>query len=224
MRTLVTALVVLLLVAVGGDLLAEKVATDRAESRLRDEGLRNPQVSVGGYPFLTQLIGRSFDHVTVTADAIDTASGRARDLDVAASSVSSRSGDRALVGSLRASGRITYAEVLARAKVRGVTLEPAGDGQVRVTGTIDLLGDQHTLAAVGRVKASDRAIDVTPSGFQLDGAPVRTPRLLDQLTRIYTLRYRLRDLPQGLTITDLAAADDGFHVVVTGTDVTVPAG
>ena len=77
MRTLLVTLVVLLLLAVGADRVAEKVATDRAESRLAAEGLRDPQVEAGGFPFLLQLLDRRFDDVHVTAAALD-GTGRPR--------------------------------------------------------------------------------------------------------------------------------------------------
>ncbi len=224
MRTVVVALVVLLLAAVGADRLAEKVATDRAETRLAAEGLRDPRVDVGGFPFLSQLLAGSYDDVRVTAVSVSSSSGRARDLTVTARSVSVPGQDRATVGSLRATGLVTYAEVLSRAGVRGVRLEPAGGDRVRLSGRVDLLGQSRPIAAVGRVRGTGRTVRVTPDEFELDGEAVSSSRLLAQLDRQYRLVYRLPDLPQGVEFTDVHPRADGFRVVLTGTDVSVSTG
>jgi hypothetical protein len=65
-RTLLVTLVVLLLLAVGADRVAEKVATDRAETRLAAEGLQDPHVEARGFPVLLQLLDRRFDDVHAT--------------------------------------------------------------------------------------------------------------------------------------------------------------
>lgn len=224
MRTLLVTLVVLLLLAVAADRVAEKVATDRAENRLAAEGLRDPHVEAGGFPFLTQLLDRRFDDVHVTATALEAPSGRARDLDVTATSVSWPQNGTATVGSVRATGVVTYDEVLRRSGARGVRLEPTSAGRVRLRGDGEVLGQTVPVAAVGNVRAAGRSIRVVPTRFEVDGAPVDSASLLDALGARFTLSYQLRDLPAGLRVTDVTARRDGFHVEVTGRDVELPTG
>lgn len=223
MRTLIVAVVVLLLAAVGADRVAERVATDRAESRLAAEGLRDPQVEVTGFPFLTQLLARQFDDVRVTATALDSGSGRARDLAVTGRQVSLPTGAVRL-GSVRGSALVTYDEVVRQSGARGVRLERADAGRVRLRGDAEVLDQSVPVAAVGRVEAAGRSVRVVPTGFEVDGSPVDSASLLDALGARFTLTYRLRDLPEGLKVTDVRATADGFRLVVAGKDVSVRAG
>ena len=224
MRTLLVTVVVLLLVAVGADRVAERVATDRAESRLVSEGVRDPQVEAGGFPFLTQLLDRRWDEVHVTASAVSSSSGRARDLDVSATDVSWPQAGAATAGSVHGTGVVPYAEVLRRSGAHGVRLGQAADGKVRLRGAAEVLGQSLPVAAVGKVEAAGRSLRVVPTGFEVDGAPVDSTALLDALGARFTLTYRLRDLPQGVRVTDVTARPDGFEVEVTGRDVTLNVG
>ena len=224
MRTLLVTLVVLLLLAVGADRVAEKVATDRAETRLAAEGLHDPQVEAPGFPFLLQLLDRRFDDVHVTASALEAPAGRARDLEVTATSVSWPENGAASAGSVRATGLVPYDEVLLRSGAKGVRLELADGGRVRLRGDAEVLGQTVPVAAVGRVRAGGRSLRVVPTGFEVDGVPVDSASLLDTLGARFTLTYRLRDLPKGLRVTGVTARPDGFQVVATGHDVVLPAG
>ena len=224
MRTLLVALLVLALAAVGADRVAERVAADRAERRLAAEGVADPQVDVRGFPFLTQLLARRFDDVRVTASGLDSRAGRARDLQVTGRGVTLPRAGSATVDEVRAGAVVGYDEVLRQTGARGVELGPADGGRVRLRGRAEVLGRSLPVAAVGRVEAAGRSLRVVPTGFEVDGTPVETAALLDALGARFTLVYRLRDLPAGLRVSDVAARADGFHVVVTGRNVTVPTG
>src|SRR5450830_2063907 len=74
-RGVVVGVVVLGVLAVGAVVadraaasLAEQRAVTEIEAKLHVSG--TPQVDVGGFPFLTQLLARSIDHATVHADAV----------------------------------------------------------------------------------------------------------------------------------------------------------
>jgi hypothetical protein len=223
-RAFLVVVVVLLLAAVGADRVAERVATDRAETRLAAHGVQNPQVSVGGFPFLTQLAARHFDSVTMSGDAVTSSRGSARDLTVVAHDVTLPQGGHATAGSVRGAGLVTYAEVLRRSGAQDVTLSAASGGRVRMRGTATVLGQSLPVAAVGRVRAAGRSLRVVPTGFEVNGASVNSASLLDALGARFTLVYRLTGLPAGLRVDSVTATATGFRVVVTGHDVTVPTG
>jgi hypothetical protein len=223
-RAFVVVVVVLLLAALGADRVAEHVTTDRAETRLASEGVTRPQVDVSGFPFLTQLLDRRFPEVRLTASGLATRAGRARRLVVSAHDVSLPQQGQATAGSVRATGFVTYAEVLRRSGANGVDLEPAGDGKVRLRGDAQVLEETVPVAAVGRVTAAGREIRIEPTRFEADGVPVDSAALLDALGARFTLVYRLRELPRGLRVADVEPGPTGFRVVVTGSDVTLPTG
>ena len=224
MRAFLVVVVVLLLAAVGADRVAERVATDRAETRLAAHGVSDPQVSVGGFPFLTQLAARSFKSVTMSGDAVTSSSGSAQDLTVVAHDVTLPKRGHATAGSVRGTGLVTYAEVVRRSGAHGVALSAASGDRVRMRGTATVLGQSLPVAALGRVHASGRSLRIEPTGFEVAGKSIDSASLLDALGARFTLVYRLTSLPSGLRVDSVTATSTGFRVVVTGRDVTVPTG
>jgi hypothetical protein len=223
-RAFLVVVVVLLLAAVGADRVAERVATNRAETRLAAHGVSDPQVSVGGFPFLTQLAARSFKSVTMSGDAVTSSSGSAQDLTVVAHDVTLPKGGHATAGSVRGTGLVTYAEVVRRSGAHGVALSAASGDRVRMRGTATVLGQSLPVAALGRVHASGRSLRIEPTGFEVAGKSIDSASLLDALGARFTLVYRLTSLPSGLRVDSVTATSTGFRVVVTGRDVTVPTG
>jgi hypothetical protein len=223
-RAFLVVVTVLLLAAVGADRVAERVATDRAETRLAAHGVSDPRVSVAGFPFLTQLAARSFDSVTMSGDAVTSSGGSARDLTVVAHDVTLPQGGRATAGSVRGTGLVTYAEVVRRSGAQGVSLSAASGGRVRMRGTATVLGQSVPVAALGRVRAAGRSLRIEPTGFEVAGKSVDSASLLDALGARFTLVYRLTSLPSRLRVDSVTATSTGFRVVVTGRDVTVPTG
>lgn len=222
---MLVVIVVLLLAGVGADGVAERIVTDRAETRLAAEGVIRPQVEIRGFPFLTQLLDRRFTDVRLTAPALRTAAGRARDIDVTASDVEGPRGGHATAGQVRATGIVTYDEVLRQAGVRrGVELGPAGRDKVRLRGDAEVLGQNARVVAVGRVTGNGRTIRVEPTRFEVDGEQVRSAALLDALGARFTLIYRLHNLPEGLSVRSVEPGPGGFRVLVEGSDVTLPTG
>ena len=222
MRTFVVFLLVLGGAAVAGDRVAEHLAAGEAESRLAAHGLTDPQVDVGGFPFLTQLAAREFSDVRVTASALDVDQGTAQDLDVTARSVDAPAGGDVTVGEVEGTGLVSYDEVVARAGVPGLQMRPGDSPEtVRMTSTVRVLGEPVDVVATSTVRAGGRTVRVTPRSFELaDGSSVAgslTTTLADRLTVVYPLR----DLPDGVTVRAVQATQDGFAVTVEGRDVVL---
>lgn len=220
MRAFLVVLVVLALAGVGGDRLAQRLATDEAEQRLVAEGFQDPQVDVGGFPFLTQLLSREFDTVDVGSTSVQRDGLRARGLTATATRVSAPSGGQVSVGRLTGEATVTYDEVLRRLGLPGLRLARAGDRQVSLRRDVTVLGRTLTVTAVGRVRALDRRLRVEPTGFELaDGSSV-SAELEAALKEEFSVTYPLRELPDGVSVQEITAARDGFVVQVTGEDVT----
>lgn len=220
MRAFLVFLLVLAGAAVAGDLVAERVATSAAESRLAAHGVGDPEVEVSGFPFLTQLLSRDFSEVHVTGSTLEVGGARAEDVSVTGHDVTAPAGGDVTVGRLAGVGLVTYDEVIDRSGARGVRLEK-GDSpdKVRVVGSVDVLGETLDVAAVSRVRASGDTVRVTPRSFELaDGGTVGTA-VEEQLADRFTLTYRMSDLPDGVSLRGVRAADDGFLVRVVGRDV-----
>ena len=219
MRKLLVALIVLALVGIAADRVAHRLATNEAESRLVSHGLEDPTVSVGGFPFLDQVLQRQFDEVRVQATSLQTESGRAEDLDVTAYDVDAPAGGPVTVGRLEGHGTVTYAEVLRQAGVEGWELSDAGNGNVRIQRDVTVLGRTVTATATGRVEPRGQRLRVVPTDVRVEGgagAAGVAATFADQLA----LTYSLRALPDGMTVQKVEAGPTGFVVTVAGSDLT----
>jgi hypothetical protein len=219
MRKLLVFLVVVGLVAVIGDRVAEKFATDEAQRRLVSAGLTAPQVDVRGFPFVTQLLARRFDDVHVSTSAVRIGTGHANQVSGTARDVRVPSSGPAIVGQLTARGTVPYAEVLRQVHHEGLVLRSAGAGQVQVRRTVSVLGRSVAVIARGRVSAHGNKLVVTPTAVKLaSGASVGSSLsgvIADQLS----FAYRIRGLPDGVHIDRITPASSGFVVDVSGRDV-----
>ncbi len=220
MRKLLVALVVLALVGIAADRVAHTLATNEAESRLVSHGLEEPDVSVGGFPFLDQVLQRSFDEVRVRATSLQTGSGRAEDLDVTAHDVDAPAGGSVTVGRLSGHGTVTYAEVLRQAGVEDIELSDAGDGNVSIQRDVTLQGQTVTATATGRVEPRGQRLRVVPTDVQIEGGGAGARALADTFADQLALTYSLRALPEGMTVQRVEAGPDGFVVTVSGRDLT----
>jgi hypothetical protein len=219
MRRLLVFLVVVGLLAVVGDRVARKFATDEAQRRLVAAGLTTPRVDIRGFPFLTQLLARRFDDVRVTSPAVTIGTGHANQVSGTVRDVKVASSGPATVGRLTARGTIPYAEVLQQAHQVGLRVSSAGAGQVQLRRQVSVLGRTYAVVARGKVAARGNRLLVTPTSFELAGGGVVDQRLSDLIANRFTFSYPIRGLPAGIQIDRITPVGDGFVVDVSGSDV-----
>jgi hypothetical protein len=219
MRKLLVFLVVVGLLAVVGDRVARKFATDEAQRRLVAAGLTSPQVDVGGFPFLTQLLARRFDDVRVTTTSLRIGPGHADRVSATAHDVEVPSSGPATAGRLSARGTITYAEVVRQADQGGLRLRGAGSGQVQMRRDVSVLGQTYAVVARGRVASKGNRLLVTPTSVRLAEGGTVDERLSGLLEGRLAFSYPIRGLPEGVQIDSITPAAEGFVVDVSGRDV-----
>jgi hypothetical protein len=172
----VRRLVVLLLVLVGLLLVADRIAVTVAQShvadRIRvDQHLdRTPDVSIGGFPFLTQPVTVTVHDVTAGALRVQRLTAHLHGVHVPFSAVAHGSVSRVPVDRASAELVVTYADLDAALSGQGVQVSYAGAGRVHVA----------TSAGSGdaRVSIEPQAIRLTGDGVELriplPGLPFRT--------------------------------------------------
>ena len=214
MRKLLVTLVVLGALFVGLDrvalVLAERAVAAQAQT---SGGLATaPDVAIAGFPFLTQVLRGSLDDVRVSA--ADVRRGDARLTSFAAElrdvqvSLSDAVGGRITavpVSAITATALLSYAD-LAAAHGRGLVVTSAGDGLVRVTGTVTVLGRSVSASAVSSVRLDGRFVVVTAQRIEVGGGSVGTAGLGGRLD----LRVPIGTLPYGLLLTGLTADAGGL--------------
>ncbi|MDQ1697791.1 MAG: hypothetical protein QOJ03_3144 [Frankiaceae bacterium] len=205
MRRLLITLVVLIGLLVVADRVAVTAAQRDVARRIQvDQHLQSqPDVKIGGFPFLTQLIGGTYDDVTVsvgdlTSGQLDISSLRVqlRGVHVSFGDVISQHISRVPVDRAAARVVLSYADLndwLGASK--GLRVEPAAGGQVRVTtGT----NNDSNLGLSGTARPSVRgdSVVLTVAG----SAEVEIP---------------LSGLPFGMQLNAVKATQEGIIVSAT---------
>lgn len=224
LRTLLIVVVILGGLFVGADRLAVHIAENKAADQIRSsEGLSaSPHVDIKGFPFLTQVLGKTLDQVDITMDGVEAdAQGRK----VRITRVKAQLHDVRISGSFssavaaRATGtaHISY-EDLTKASQTGAKVTYGGSGKVKVTGSVLVLGRTVTRSVTSSVSmVGTNRIRVHADTVPGEGIPG-----LEGLVRGKTdFDSAIGGLPSGLRLEKVQATPDGVDVGVTGTDVTL---
>jgi LmeA-like phospholipid-binding len=226
-RALLVLVVVLGVLFVLADRVGVSVAEDRVADRIAERGglPGPPEVDITGFPFLTQAVSGRYDDVRIALTAEDLGQPEGTSADVALRGVHVPLSD-VLDGSVqqvpvdRIDGTATLSYALLSAQLGGDThLEREGNG-LRITRTVELLGQEVPLTASGEVAldGSDLVLDVdeaTGAGVELPGVVV------DRASDLLDLRYTVPPLPFGLQLTGVRPADDGVVVDVAATRTVI---
>ncbi|MER6130165.1 DUF2993 domain-containing protein [Streptomyces sp. NPDC001795] len=239
------ALRILLIVAVILGVLfviADRVAVHFAESEAADklratENLAStPDVSIKGFPFLTQVAGGELDDVHVGIKNYEAATGngsekiRIDDLNAEMKGVKF-SGDYSSATAASATGTalVTYDELLKTAKseptqvapgvtARVVGLSDGGNGKIKVAVEAKVFGAKlpspvYVLSTVtvqgNKVKVHADALPAI-GGVQLAEGRIRA---------ITDFQQAIDQLPGGIQLDKVQAAEDGVEITVKGSDV-----
>jgi hypothetical protein len=236
MRRLLVAVFILLILAVAADRLAWLLAEREVGARIQSsEGLsQRPDVSIGGFPFLTQVVRGQYASVRADLEdltveqglTIDQARVHLTDLRVPLQSLIERSLDSVPVRGATVTGTISYAslDAVAASKIPGDELAITfGQGssdaasQVAFTGTyangavsLKVSGDATVTADGGQL-----VISVVPDSLGL-------PRLVRaEVVRLLGISYRVPPLPLGLTVSRVAVSAGGVAVTATGSNLVL---
>ncbi|MEU4128254.1 LmeA family phospholipid-binding protein [Streptomyces wuyuanensis] len=197
---------------------AESEAAEKVKAR---QGLSGTaEVSIAGFPFLTQVAGKELERVDVTLRGIETSANGRRvvisELSAALHDVRLGAGfSSATATTATGTARISYAD-LAEASDEDVTPAYGGNGKVKVTGSVDVLGRTISRSVVSTVSLVDgdtirvRADEVPGEGI---------PRLEDLIRQKTDFDRKISGLPQGMKLEKVQAEEDGLVITVSGTNV-----
>jgi hypothetical protein len=231
-KVFVTALLALVILAVAADRLSLVVAQHAVATQLQASGglSTRPDVSIRGMPFLTQAFAGKYDDVEVSTSGVTAGGGRLSRLDVTLRGVQLPLAD-ALTGmvsevpvdSLRATVLMSYADIESQLRDRRLSVGPA-HGQLRVTGSVQVLGRTITASALSTVKLSGASVVVTAKRFEVGNA-VASRAVSLALGNRFDFVIRVGQLPYGLTMSSLRVAPEGViatadaaHTVLQRTD------
>lgn len=216
-------LLVLLGLFVAADRIALSFAENKAATALQSSQhlSTKPDVSVAGFPFLTQLAARRFGEVIVTAGDVTVGENRDVNLErvrVDLHDVTVTNGYSAVHASTAtAQATIGFAEL---SRLLHTPVRDGGDGRLVAEPTVHLLGQTFS----GRVSAvvhasSARGLTFGDPKVSVNGVNVPSA-VADALARVFDHAISLSGLPFGVRVTGAAVTSAGVEVALAGNDLT----
>jgi len=210
---LVIVLLAILGLLLGLDRAAAAITADRIAAKLQTEGFpAEPNETVEGFPFLTQVIRHHLDGVKVTATrfAVDAVTAS---IDVHATDITLDSGYQSgTIAQVNGTGLITFASLAklpGLAAVPGLKISSDGPHMVKLSANLAILA----ATAIARVKLASPH-EIVLRLVSASGVPAA---LLDPIRH---LAVQIPALPLGLTVQSVAVGPQGVLIRVSGSNAS----
>jgi LmeA-like phospholipid-binding len=224
LRITLIVFVVLGILFVAADRLAVYFAESEAADKIKSsQGLTStPDVSIKGFPFLTQVAGKELDEVEIGMDGLTTDAGGGRTVRVTKLSAKlhhvriSSSFSSATADSATGSAHISYAD-LSTAAGQGITVgyagkDESGRGRVKITG--QLLGFSMSTYSTVTIVNGDT---IRMRAESVPGSKV--PQWEDKVRERTDIDRKIDGLPAGMRLDKVESNKDGIDVSVAGNNV-----
>ncbi|MGH1553927.1 LmeA family phospholipid-binding protein [Streptomyces sp. L7] len=239
LRILLTVVVILGVLFVVVDRVAVYFAQDEAAGKVQtSENLASaPDVSIKGFPFLTQVASGELDDVelgiktyeatTANTTGSGTSTIRIDDLKADMKDVKFSNGySSAIAASATGSASIAYDQLLKAAKseptniltgvdAQVVGLSDGGNGKIKVDVKVSALGQETTYPVLSTVTVDGDTVKV-----HADNLPKLVVDLADSRIRSITdFQQTIDQLPGGVKLASVQAAKNGVEIKVKGSNV-----
>jgi hypothetical protein len=204
---------------------AEQVTTELASYQVESDP---PDVSIGGFPFLTQVGAGQYEQVTLLLRDVGTGEVRLSEVELIATGVSAAAStllaQEGPIDAERIDGTATigYDTVAALAGRDGLTVAPIDGGALRIEVDDEVLGEPVTLVGTANLSVVDGTVQLRVSDVEFEepsGVPPGAERLIDEVTNDMALDVPLPPLPYNLTVETVRVESAGLVVGVSATDV-----
>ncbi|WP_162908242.1 LmeA family phospholipid-binding protein [Allorhizocola rhizosphaerae] len=223
----VVVLVLAVLLAVAdrvGAHYAEQAIGERVSAQLASRQITSspPEVTVKGYPFLTQVLRGNYTEIRVNLRDVKTGNLPIPQLDVRAYDVRA-SLDGILNGTEKVTatrvdgvGTLSYASLVEASGIRDLTM--SGDGNVlRISGNVPVAG---LLTGAARVTVIDGRVRIQVTELTAANANASTNAVLNQYkSRLGAATFSLPQMPFQLQLSSVTPATTGLEIGMTATEV-----
>lgn len=241
-RRLLISTIVLLLVVGGLLFAADRAAAAYAERAIADQvrqevAKQNAQaavsdVTVGGFPFLTQVLAERYESISIVLrdvrGSVDGNQVTLPQLDVDAHNV------RASIETLRSgrgdvtaetvdgSGTLTYSSVADLINRPGLQLSEK-NGKLVVKAPLEVLGQKFTVTGTAKVGVAGDQVRIAFEGLTAEGLPAipAAQALVNAYAKQISIDIALPALPFQLKVHDVQPRPDGLAVTATAKDVPI---
>lgn len=220
----VIAVLAVLAVLIAGDRVANAVAQNTLASALQSElsTPTKPDVSIGGFPFVTQALGGSFSSVQVTADDATVQDGDSTiaiaHLDATLTGITATDRYQSIVADRgEATALVDWASISALA---GQQVSYVADDRMRIDFSVPIgrLSIEGFLTGRPQLNPDDQTVTVVDP--QVTVAQVDVPQaVVDAVSRIVLRPFEIGALPYDITVTDLTVQPDGVSLSGSGQDI-----
>lgn len=224
--------ILLILVVIFGGIFvaADRFAVNYAEGEVAakvrtSQGLStDPQIDIKGFPFLTQILGKKLDRVDVTLDGVE-AGAEGRKLSVGRMNAELRdvslSDNFSSAVAARATGTavIGYDDLTRAAGDKDVKLAYGGNGKVKVTGAVKILGQEIRRSVLSTVSLANGGRSLAVRADEVPGQGI--PGLEGMIRKKIDFVRPIDGLPKGLKLDMITPVETGMEITVSGTDVNL---
>jgi hypothetical protein len=229
---LVGVLIIILIAGllVVGLYVGDRYAHRRAEQRVADllqTQLGTPQppmVSIEGFPFLTQVAADSIGRIHVVADQLGETNKAPVILahaDLIMTDVDTNDWFKSMkVAHSEGKARLDYAKL---SSLAGAPLAYGGEGRVEIAVNTTVVRREVEAVITGSPRLNAKDQTMTLSDARIAVAGVKLPDFTAQALLAAVLKpIPLKGMPLGMTVTKIAAAEDGLQVDLVGDNQTIP--
>ncbi|HET9518752.1 MAG TPA: DUF2993 domain-containing protein [Actinoplanes sp.] len=244
-RLLITLSVLLVLLGIAGFVVdrlgasyAEQLIADRVAAQVADNGATSaaPDVTIGGVPFVTQVLAGEYQQITIGLRDFKGPAGNGQTvrlplLDIRANDVRAplaaiRSGSGQIVATtVTGVGTVDYAGLAELVGRDGIALGER-DGKLTMRGPVEALGRTFTITGTAELTVVDdvlrvRFAELTAEG--VTGLPA-VQDLLDSYAKDVSVDVKLPKLPLRLAVTAVQPRPEGLVVTAAADEVPLGAG
>lgn len=223
-KGLLITLVVLVGLVVAADrigvLVAEKEIAKNVQSQYDLD--HRPDVTIHGFPFLTQALGGHYKHIDIGLGDLDRDNVQLYDTKVelrgvnaALSDVANGDSSKITADSATSVATVPY-EVVNRYAPKGVKVSNSGS-KLLVKGRISVLGIGSDVTATVKVRPDGRTIRATPEEIDAGGADVPS----SVARRFFSFTVPVTVLPVGTRVSDIQVKDNGLRISMVADDVSL---
>ncbi|MGW0436612.1 LmeA family phospholipid-binding protein [Micromonospora sp. NPDC003197] len=239
-RRLLITLIVLLIVLAGVLAVADRLAVGVAERAIADQAEREltrqqitssqPDVSVNGFPFLTQVANGQYESITIKVrDAEGPVQGQSVRLpeinidarDVHAPLDSLRSGQGTITAkTVVGTGTVSYDTVAQFMGKPGLRLSEQ-DGKLAVAGPLEILGQERMLRGTADLSIVQGEVAIRFDTLDVEGLTVNplAEALIKSYARQISVKLPLPAMPFQLDVQEVRPEPEGLAVRATATNV-----
>ncbi len=222
MRKLVIGLIVLVGLVIAADRIGLHVAQDQIAKNIASQGEMDhrPQVSIKGFPFLTQALRGKYSEIDVNVGDVTQYGVRLKDSQVTLKGVHAPISDavhgdasKIVADTATSVATVGYDEV-DKAAPKGMTVVAKGKA-LQVHGPVTFLGLSRTVTATVAVTPAGRSVRVLPQTVKTGGTTI--PVALIQ--QAFSFTVPVRGLPLGAKITNVSVQSNGLRVGTTAENI-----